>query len=269
MKKRILTVILLTLTAGILFSLAGCGKTAPSKEELSRLTADAILSDNESSYADGECCGEGHKILGYRLSGGRLKIYALTMFGYYGFQNDMFIKTSGSGVIPAVLTFEKDGDGYRLREIEYPRDGAGYVKSIKRMFPLPYRAQALHFSDKQQEELSAQERLYAEAYLKSIGREAEVGEFRDLNVILLTDCGVSVEVSNALSCDKRLGEYPFWIGTTEALENGVRFVRSLSLDEEAGQIVYKTVEKDSGAVTEIYIFDAVTGEELAVPPSAD
>ena len=97
--------------------LSGCGQNSPSKEQLSRLVADVILSDNESSYRNGECSAEGHRILGSRRTGNRLKVYALTTFGYYGFQNDMFIKVSGSGVIPAVLTFEKNGETFELLEI--------------------------------------------------------------------------------------------------------------------------------------------------------
>ena len=255
LKKIIAALLILVLALPI----AGCGKYAPSSEDLSLLVGDAILSGNASSYYEGECCAEGHKILGSNLSGNRLKVYALTTFGNYGFQNDMFIKISGSGVIPAVLTFEKNDTDYSLLGIEYPRDGSEYVKSIKRMFPLKYRAAALN-CDRAYNELVFQERKYAEEYLLSIGRDAEIGEYRDLNVVLLTDLGVSVDVSNRLSCDKNLGDYPFWIGTSEYLENGIRYVRSLSYDEDAGQIIYATVEKETGEVTECFVFDASTGE---------
>lgn len=239
--------------------LSGCGKNAPTKEEISQLVADAILSDNADLYYKSECSAEGHKILGRSLSGNRLKVYALTTFGNYGFQNDMFIKVSGSGAIPAVLTFEKGGSDYKLLEIEYPRDGTEYIKSIKRMFPLKYRMAALN-CDSATDELAAQERSYAEQYLQSIGRDAMIGEYRDLDTVLLTDLGVSVEVSNRLSGNKDLGEYPFWVGTSEYLENGNRYVRSCSYDEKAGQIIYSTFEKQTGEVTECFVFDASTGE---------
>ena len=255
LKKIVAALLILVLALPI----AGCGQNALSNEDLSLLVGDAILSDNASSYYKGECCSEGHKILGSSLSGSQLKVYALTTFGNYGFQNDMFIKISGSGVIPAVLTFEKDGAGYDLLEIEYPRDGSEYAKSIKRMFPLKYRAAALN-CDRAYDELVSQERKYAGEYLQSIGREAEIGEYRDLNVVLLTDLGVSVDVSNQLSCDKSLGDYPYWIGSSEYLDNGIRYVRSLSYDENAGLIIYATVEKETGEVTECIVFDASTGE---------
>lgn len=259
MKKTISVIIIFIMTVGLLLSLSACGGNAPSDEVLSPLVADAILSDNANRYLEGECCGEGHIILGSKISGNQLKVYALTMFGYYGFQNDMFVKVSGSGVIPAVLTFEKEGSEYSLLGTAYPSDGEGYVTSIKQMFPLKYRKAALH-CDHTHDELVSQERTYAEEYLKGINRDAEIGEFRDLNVILLTDLGVSVDVSNILIRNKDLAEYPFWIGTTEYLENGIRYERSLSYDEDAGHIVYSTVEKETGVVTECFVFDAATGE---------
>ena len=259
--KRFLTAVLCLVTV---FSLAACGNV-PEREKLSQLVGDAIIADNASSYYQGECCAEGHKILGSDLSGNCLKVYALTTFGNYGFQNDMFVKISGSGVIPAVLTFEKNGEEYKLLEIEYPRDGSEYVKSIERMFPLKYRAAALN-GDSAYDELVSHERAYAEEYLQSIGREADIGEFRDLEVVLLTDLGVSVEVSNQLAGDRNLGDYPFWVGTTEYLEDGVRYVRSLSYDEDAGEIVFSTVEKETGEVTECFAFDASTGEPCSFIP---
>ena len=264
MLKRFFAILPSLLALLLLLSLSGCAQTAPSREELSSLVGDAILSDNAGTYYDGECCGEGHVILGTRLSGARLKVYALTMYGNYGFQNDMFIKVSGSGVIPAVLTFEKSGDDWRLLGMEYPLDGAGYTRSIRRMFPLRYRSAALH-GDNMHAALISQERQYAGEYLQSIGREAVIGEYRDLHTVLLTDCGVSVEVSNRLIADKRLGDYPYWIGTSEYLAGGKRYIRSLSLDESASQIRYKTVERESGAVIEVFFFDALTGEEISPP----
>ena len=243
------------------FSMSACGNSRPGNEVLSKLVGEAVLYGNSSAYYEGECCAEGHKILGCDVSGNSLKVYALTMFGNYGFQNEKFIKISGSGVIPAVLTFEKNGADYKLIEIKYPEDGAGYTKSIKKMFPLKYHFAALN-CDSAHNELQAQERSYAEAYLKSIGRSAEIGEFADLNVVLLTDLGVSVDVSNQLIADKNLGEYPFWVGTAEYLKDGVRHVRSVSYDEDAQRIIYRTVEKESGKTVEEFIFDAVTGGKL-------
>lgn len=258
MKKITALLFLLMLT----LASAGCTESAISEEELSPIVSQAIISENEGLYLDGECCGEGHKILGSSLKDNILKVYALTMTGNYGFQNDMFIKISGSGVIPAVLNFEKDGEDYKLLEIEYPTDGDGYEESIKQMFPEKYRSEALNPGENVYEELQSKEHNYAEEYLKSIGREARIGEYADLNTVLLTDRGVSVDVSNKLVCDNRLWQYPYWIGTLEALEDEVRYVYSLSFDETQRKIVFEKTEKESGEVTETFVFDADTGKEI-------
>lgn len=261
MRKFISKILITVIAAGLLFALSACG-TAPSKSELSSMVGEAILQDNASIYRYGECSGEGHKILGSRASGSKLKVYALTTYGSYGFQNDMFVKVSGSGVIPAVLTFEKNSGEYELIDIEYPGDGTEYAKSIKRMFPLQYRPAAFS-SEQYYEKLASLERAYAAQYLESIGREAQIGEYSDLNTVLLTDLGVSVLVSNKVTCDKNLAEYPDWIGTVETIEDGIRYVRSMSYDEEARQIIYCTVEKDTGEVMECFVFDSDTGEALS------
>lgn len=258
MKKTILIV----LCCALLFSLPSCGKAALSAEELSGLVSEAVLSDNAGKYYEGECVAEGHKVLGSRVNGDILKVYALTMFGYYSFRNDKFIKTAGSGVIPAVLTFEKNGGDYSLLKIDYPADGSEYVKSIKRLFPLKYRSAALFPGAEVSEELTAQERSFAEAYLESIGRDVGIGDYADIDTVLLTDLGVSVEVSNKLIADGRLGEYPYWVGSSEFVEEGKRFVREVSYEEAQNRIVYKTFEKESGDVTEQFVFDAATGNVI-------
>jgi hypothetical protein len=62
------------------------------------------LTSSSNHYREGECFAEGHIILGTEKKRGATKIYALTMTGQYGFQNDNFVKVSGTGVIPAVVT---------------------------------------------------------------------------------------------------------------------------------------------------------------------
>ena len=72
------------------------------------------LSDTIQFYAEGECFGEGHIILGTETDGDNTKIYTLTMVGYYGFVNDNFEKISGSGIITAVVTLTSNNEGIAL-----------------------------------------------------------------------------------------------------------------------------------------------------------
>ena len=267
-KRTISKILIIALTIGHVLFLSSCGANTPCVDELSSLVANAILSDNYGQYQEGECSGEGHKVLGCDVSGNFLKVYALTMYGNYGFQNDMFIKISGSGVIPAVFTYKYNGENYELINSEYPMDGTEYIKSIKRMFPVRYRTEALNGYEAY-DELRSMEQGYARDYLKSIGRDVEIGEYRDLDIVLLTDVGVSTDVSNKLTCDKNLERYPYWIGSEEFIENGVRYVRSLSFNDKECRIIFSTYEKETGAVVESFIFDSETGKAVEINSPED
>ena len=64
------------------------------------------------------------------------------------FQNDMFIKISGTGVIPVAMTFLEDkDDGYILQSYKLPEDGEGYAASIKTLFPQELYNRVVHPSD--------------------------------------------------------------------------------------------------------------------------
>lgn len=75
---------------------------------LKSLTYDKAVSFAPTSignrYLEGECIAEGHIILGYDDSDEtKTKIYAFTMFGWYSFENNNFVKTVGNGFIPVIL----------------------------------------------------------------------------------------------------------------------------------------------------------------------
>lgn len=206
------------------------------------LVSYAILSSDKGGYLDGECMGEGHIILGTDSSkNGEKIIYALTTFGCYGFENDSFIKVSGTGVIPAKITFDENNT---LTEFLTPKDGSYYVKSIKEIFPKQYHRTILNGDyDKQYSDCFEQEKSYATAYLAKIGRTAAVCEYRDIEHKLPD---LSAEVSNKLL--DTFHEYPYWLGTQEKVVDGVRYVYK------------KSMEGDSTVIFEKYLYD--TGETI-------
>ena len=104
--------------------------------------------------------------------------------------------------------------------------------------------------------------IYASDYLKTLGREALIGEYGDFSHPLLTEEGVSVEVSNRLCGEKILAPYPFWIGSVERLEDGVRYEYRVEFKKEQGRICYTKTNPESGEVVEAYIFDVKTGDRL-------
>jgi len=219
----------------------------------------ALLRDSQAGYLSGECAGEGHILLGGKTDSGVTKVYALTMVGEYGFEDGNFVKISGSGIIPAVFTFSDSDGGLVCTKIEYPEDGSEYAKSIKKMFPAEYQGRALSPSDGDRQELTSQERAYAASYLKKIGRDAVIGDYGDFEHTLLTDVGVSVDVSNGIN-DKLFADYPMWIGTRETLENGVRYVYEMSYNKEGHEIDFTKYEYGTNKIVERSRLDSKTGE---------
>lgn len=266
--------LIVVLVIGILGALAGCtfgnaglsatkttGTSTKGIGPLNEAVKSAFLKENQGHYLSGECIGEGHIILGHDEKSGITTVYALTMYGEYGFEDGNFVKVSGSGIIPAVFTFTNSKEGLVCAKIAYPEDGERYGESIRRLFPLKYRNRALSPPDSDSQDLTAQERSFAASYLKKIGRDAVIGYYGDFKHTLLTDVGVSVEVSN-ITCGKLYANYPMWIGNREALENGTRYVYEMSYNKEAHEIDFKKYEYNTNKIIEFIRLDSITGLQV-------
>ena len=232
---------------------------------MDELVAGSILEQNKGRYLNGECQAEGHIVLGEETEDGISTVYALMMYGEYEFQNvDYFIKSAGTGVIPVVLKYDIRLDSHTpLVDFQWPEDGSRYNDSIKELFPEQFWDRTLTIQDEDRRILTEMERGYAERYLDSIGRDAVVGDYADLEHTLLTDLGVSVEVSNQMNVyEKTMGPYPNWVGSTEKIEDGVRYMYSLFYDEETNQVIYEKRVFETDETIEKYIYDAETGEPV-------
>lgn len=189
-------------------------------DSLDKAVSDAILDYNNGSYQEGESEAEGHLILDVVNENSNVKVYALTMYGEYSFINDMFIKISGTGAIPVVMSFQEDKDNsYTLINYQEPEDGSKYVTSVKELFPQNLYSRIVPVSDNDRTALSANERRAAKKYLDSIERSASIGDYSD---ITLEYPKVSDEIVKTVF--DRYWEYPDWLGTTEKIENNVRYV---------------------------------------------
>ncbi len=69
------------------------------------------IKNQGKSYLAGEVATEGHIILDTEEKNGQIKAYTIASFGYFGFENGLFTMISGSGAIPTVMTFTKNGSG--------------------------------------------------------------------------------------------------------------------------------------------------------------
>ncbi len=232
---------------------------------LDNIISEILLSDSDGRFMSGECKSEGHRIFASEEKDGVSTVYAATMYGEYGFQNGNFVKVSGTGVIPAVITFKRTDAGYFDALVKYPSDGAGYEDSIREMFPKSCVNEALN-ADKYSDKLKKQEQAYAESYLKSINRTAQIGNYGDFEHILPN---MNTDASNEL-LDK-FYDYPYWIGDEEKIENGVRVVYSTEWTDEGngdGIVTYTKKEYESGKILEkkvISVKDGKISEERTAP----
>ena len=183
--------------------------------ELSEAVSFAIKNRGEN-YFPGEFCSEGHRILEAHEENGVTVVYASASIGWFGFENGVFTIVSGSGAIPTVLSFSKNEQGeYFLRDYKE----ANVEAAVKKLFP-----PRLWPVGNLYPELAKQQETQAEAYLKSIGRTARVSaahvevELADINVQAANKL---LEIAGQ---DSLLSQCPYWLGTREQVENGLRYI---------------------------------------------
>lgn len=238
---------ILAITMVIVFFVVICLMSSPVSyarafdQGLEQAVSDALL---DEELIDGECRAEGHILLGVEEQGTQLKAYAYVSDGEYGFIDNKFVEVSGSGVMPAVLYFATNKDGkYVFKSIQFPEDGDDYAKSLKEMFPLSIRIKPGSYAA-----LKRQKERYAKAYLKAIGREAEVGDYGDFTFKTLE--GFSVHVSNALT-----EEFPSYdtsaMGPHEYFVKGKRMVSEVSSNNKDA-VIFQKYEYDTHKVIEKY-----------------
>lgn len=184
----------------------------------------------------------------------QLKVYCIVSYGEFGFENNFFTKISGSGAIPTVITLSKNELGdYGLLEYEEPEDGEGYFQSILNMFPF-YLYPFVLQSDIYYKDLCVQQEVYAKHYLITIDRVSSDISSSNVEKTLTK---MNVQASNKLL--NLFNKYPYWIGTKEKLEDGVRYIYRKEYDA-ISQIVTYTKEKADGTIVEKYVIDTTDGE---------
>lgn len=204
--------------------------------DINEVTQD-ILEFKSGNYPKYECATEGHIIYGVEEEGDNVTVYLQEKISRFGFKNGYFMEQSGS-ITPAVYTFVKNDNGYTLINYEYPVDGELFYKSIQELFPPAYAYRAFNVTEKDHKNLWKQCVKYAEDYLDSIGRKAEIRDYSEVSHIMLTDAGVSVDVEEGILANKSFSHYDLDIGNYETLEDGVRYVYRTNYEKDKNLIVF-------------------------------
>lgn len=224
--------------------------------DLESAIAQAVFIENDAKYFSGEVNAEGHIILDTLVESENVTVYALTTYGEYGFEDGIFTKVAGTGVIPAKIVFNKENGKYSLVEYREPADGSDYADSLKTLFPSNLVNRAINYTDWDAERCYQQEYQYANEYLTSISRDAEVN-FKVNHKL----ANMNVSVSNSLL--DLYHDYPYWIGTQEKIEHGVRYVYQKLWEDKGngdGTVTFKKYKYETDEVVEEYIIEIKDGE---------
>ncbi|MEG6615838.1 transcriptional regulator [Peptococcaceae bacterium 1198_IL3148] len=257
--------VLLMMAAVSFFSTVGTDSVVKGQFAINNIdnAVGEAIKDQGNGYADGECIAEGHIILDIEDKGEWVKVYTISSVGWFGFENGVFTKISGSGAIPTVITFSINKDGeYSLHEYKVPMDGAGYLESIKKMFPRKLHNSVLNAQD-YYADLAKQQEAQATEYLKVIGRTAKVSADHVEKQL----ANINVEASNKLFAeftkyDSLLNNCPYWLGTKEMVENGVRYIYETAQrkSEDGYDIITFKKSKEDGTVVEERCYKIVGNE---------
>lgn len=200
----------------------------------------ALLAANDSKFSGGEFSGEGHRVMSVMESDGKIKAYAVTIYGQYRFINGNLVRITGTEVEPAIFTFMLSNDGkYMFEHVDFAVDGIEYDDAVKEMFVKEIAETTLQNNDSIVSEIEKQERKQAQEYLKELGRNGKTGKFSDFSYAYLSAMGVSDNVVNSITANQQLLSYPLWVGTQEFIENGKRYVYETAYAEGDTEIVFK------------------------------
>ena len=271
--RRIILIILAVIVFGtaVLFAVLGF-KSNPVEQsatvtpymvsvsaDLDKAISDAVKKVNSDKNWLGECFTEGHFIYGTDEKNGIIKVYMLEAVSNFGFENGFFMDESGHS-IPAVYTFKKNDSSIELVDYKYAEDGSLYGDSVRKMFPSEIAEMVLHSDGSEGAVIWEQCRAQAEEYLKKIGREAEVCNYGDIEHILFSSLGVSIEVENLIT--EIAPPYDFMVGNHETVENGTRYVYQSDYNAGSNLITFTKFEYETGRVVEFRAVSGADGKEV-------
>ncbi len=240
MKKYLLIPLLLAL-------LLSCAGAEPS-EVPEALLHEALLSTMPLSYYPAcELVTESHTILGTDRAEDALYVYVAASVGAYGFLNDVFVCQSGWGGPCTVVLEEKDG-AWALREVLEIED-YGEMPSIMPQWAIDrfFAGTEEHDNDE-----AAEQNRQAQAYLNEIGRTERVAHHT--NELDLDYAHIILKAYELYSLVD--SGYPFYVSTSEHLENGERILYTRSWrpdDPDAEQSTgVETLQKRHRTTGEIF-----------------
>ncbi len=223
---------------------------SPEGDPLAEAIIAAIAEQNKGKYLPGECYGVGYKIIETFEESDVLSIYALTAYVEYRFEDNVFVGISGTN--PKVLMRFRKTEDNKYDLIFYTRldlfSDLPEEKLEELLLPLTKTGNDYVYTEQDIQEVRAQADEDAAEYLRSINRVAEVGVREDHEGKRLEELVSDDALLDELFKDEEMSLYPDWIGTTERLENGERYIYQTAFDEERQEIIYTKIEYNTNHV---------------------
>ncbi len=223
---------------------------SPEGAPLAEAIIAAIAEQNKGKYLPGECYGVGYKIIETFEESDVLSIYALTAYVEYRFEDNVFVGISGTN--PKVLMRFRKTEDNKYDLIFYTRldlfSDLPEEKLEELLLPLTKTGNDYVYTEQDIQEVRAQADEDAAEYLRSINRVAEVGGREDHEGKRLEELVSDDALLDELFKDEEMSLYPDWIGTTERLENGERYIYQTAFDEERQEIIYTKIEYNTNHV---------------------
>ncbi len=223
---------------------------SPEGAPLAEAIIAAIAEQNKGKYLPGECYGVGYKIIETFEESDVLSIYALTAYVEYRFEDNVFVGISGTKPKVLMRFCKTEDNKYDL--IFYTRldlfSDLPEEKLEELLLPLTKTGNDYVYTEQDIQEVRAQADEDAAEYLRSINRVAEVGVREDHEGKRLEELVSDDALLDELFKDEEMSLYPDWIGTTERLENGERYIYQTAFDEERQEIIYTKIEYNTNHV---------------------
>ncbi len=224
--------------------------TIPVPDHLDTAIKEAIISKNKGNYLPGEFQSAGSKVIEIFTEENMISVYALTEYAEFRFEDDEFVRISGTN--PKVLMrFDTSDEGkYKLifytRLDEFSDLPAEEIEQL--LEPLKQTGKKYIYSQDDLKEVGLQIEKDAFAYLDKIERQAEINLTGEHKGEPLENIISDENLLSDLSKDEEFQLYPDWIGNIEYIENGVRYICQTDFDKELDTIIYT---KKSYATKEI------------------
>ena len=232
----------------------------PPEDETVRAAVSAWLL---KSPGDAEATAEGHVLLGTAQKNGGLEAYVWYSAAGLCFENGILTSDTGGNGFATFLLEPQSGGGYTVKDVTLPQDGEDrYASSLREMMPSSLVRRAEENMGGIAVSVKAQKEAYAKAYLDSLGRKAEIivepSELPERT--LLADVVVPLTVERIDRDYPALADYPYYIGTLERVENGMRWVYETEASADRGLITFTKRNYADGLVYSRTLLDFNTAD---------